>query len=169
MGRRARRQQREQLAVAQAKAKPKAAEKTKAPSGPPKVGDNLSTRTRPQAVWGAFPLSELTVALAIVIGIVGFITKGTGGAILMATAAVLGSLAGLELALREHLAGYRSHTTLLAGLAAMIVIAMGFLVIGGRGTVVTLARLVPAIAVFAVAFFLLRKAFKRRSGGLGFR
>ena len=33
---------------------------------------------------------------------------------MLAAAAALGSLAGLEISLREHLAGYRSHTTVLA-------------------------------------------------------
>ena len=42
---------------------------------------------------------------------------------------VLGSLAGLELAAREHFAGYRSHSSLLAACAAfatgaLIVIAL---------------------------------------------
>ena len=36
---------------------------------------------------------------------------------LIGTGLALGSLAGLELSIREHFAGYRSHTLLLAGAA----------------------------------------------------
>ena len=35
----------------------------------------------------------------------------------------LASLGGLELSVREHFAGYRSHTTLLSGVAAFVVIS----------------------------------------------
>ena len=34
----------------------------------------------------------------------------------------LASLGGLELAVREHLAGYRSHSSLIAGVAAFVVV-----------------------------------------------
>ena len=42
---------------------------------------------------------------------------------------MIASLGGGELALREHLAGYRSHSTLLAGVAAFVAVtavALGF-------------------------------------------
>jgi len=119
---------------------------------------------RPRAPWGSFPLVELCVALALVIGVGGFVTGGDRGGIMLAAAAALGSLAGLELAIREHLAGYRSHTTVLA--AAPAVLAMGALFFSGASQV---AMLAAGIGVFGLAFWALRELFKHRSGGYGFR
>jgi hypothetical protein len=78
---------------------------------------------------------------------------------------VLVTLAGLELALREHFAGYRSHSTLLAGAAAIAVDAPLYLLTDVPQVVL------PALGagVFALVFVLARNAFRRRSGGLGFR
>jgi hypothetical protein len=78
----------------------------------------------------------------------------------------LASLGGLELALREHLAGYRSHTSLLAGAAAFLVVTV--LALGPGPKRVWMLVLIGA-AVFGLAFYALRELFKRRSGGLGFR
>ncbi len=95
----------------------------------------------------------------LVIGIVG------GDLTALAVGVTLGALGGLEVSLREHLAGYRSHTTLLAGVVFVLVV----------GSLLYLAHLAPAIAVaagalaFSIAFLLLRRAFQRASGGLSFR
>ena len=70
------------------------------------------------------------------------------------------------IALREHLAGYRSHTTLLAGAAAVAAVSALAL---GPGPHVVWALLLIAAIVFGLAFYGLRELFKRRSGGLGFR
>ena len=59
---------------------------------------------------------------------------------MIGTGLVLGSLAGLELSAREHFAGYRSHTLLLAG-------AVGMLVFGGL--FVGVSALHPAICAAA--------------------
>jgi hypothetical protein len=74
-------------------------------------------------------------------------------------------LAGLEVALREHLAGYRSHSALLAAvLAVALGAAASLLTALPRPVIVVLA----AVA-FGIAFGGLRQVFRRRSGGLGFR
>src|SRR3954454_5773310 len=70
---------------------------------------------RPPAPWGSFPLVELAVLAAIGLFVAGLIVRGDRGGVMVVCALVLGSLAGLELSIREHLAGFRSHTTLLAG------------------------------------------------------
>jgi hypothetical protein len=89
-----------------------------------------------------------------------------GGEERLGAGIVLAALGGAELALREHLAGYRSHTTLLAGLAAVAVVTAVAL---GLGPVKVWLLLAIAVAVFASTFYWLRELFKRRSGGLGFR
>jgi hypothetical protein len=117
---------------------------------------------RPPAPWGSFPLAELVVLAGIValaIGLIGQIPTAIGVGV------VLAGLGGLEVSVREHFAGYRSHTTLLAG-------TLFVLVVGG---LFYLANLILAVclavgaAVFLAAFLALRRAFQRASGGLSFR
>jgi hypothetical protein len=128
------------------------------------------TREAPPAPWGSFPLTELVVLIALVFGVIGFIRfQHHTGKVMVAAAMVLGSLGGLEVSIREHFAGYRSHTTLLAASAAvgsMILIS----VIAGKAGLAILALVVGVgVLVFVLAFYGLRQAFVRRSGGLGFR
>ena len=76
---------------------------------------------RPPAPWGSFPLQELAVLVALVMLGIGLFS---GNPVAIAVGVVLGCLAGLELSLREHLAGYRSHTTLIAGTAFVLTVAV---------------------------------------------
>jgi hypothetical protein len=122
-------------------------------------------RERPAAPWGNFPLSELVVLLGVVLMAWGFLTWDDGGAPRFVAGLAIASLAGLELSLREHLAGFRSHTTLLSGVAAFAAVSGLAL---GAGLRVWALVLVAAF-VFAGCFYGLRELFKRRSGGLGFR
>jgi hypothetical protein len=78
---------------------------------------------------------------------------------------VLGALGGLEVSVREHFAGYRSHTTLLAG-AAFVLVVGGLFYLAGLILAVCLGA--GAIA-FAAAFVTLRRAFQKASGGLSFK
>ncbi len=120
----------------------------------------------PAAPWAPFPLVELTVLLALVILVIGFVLGGTQGGVMIGTALLLGSLAGLELSAREHFSGYRSHTTLLAGAAAIgVLAALVFLADGVHPAV----RIAVAAVVFAGSAWLLGAAFRRRSGGLRFK
>jgi hypothetical protein len=119
---------------------------------------------RPSAPWGSFPLVELCVLLALIIGVAGFVTGGKRGGVMLAAAAALGSLAGLEISIREHFAGYRSHSTLLA--AAPAVLTLGILFFAGAPQ---WAMLAAGVFVFVTAFYLMRELFKRRSGGHGFK
>src|SRR5689334_8304667 len=118
----------------------------------------------PKAPWSPFPLTELVILLALILLAIGFFSSGDRRGVLIGVGLVLASLAGGELALREHFAGFRSHTTLLAGLAGFLTGALCVLVGLPKVTV-----LVIALVVAVVCFPLLRRAFKRRSGGLGFR
>jgi hypothetical protein len=122
-------------------------------------------RERPPAPWGAFPLVELVVLLALVLLIAGFFVQGTRGVTMIGAGVALGSLAGLELSIREHFAGYKSHSTVLAGAPTVLVLGVGFFAIGWSPAVATLV----AALVFFACFYMFREAFKRRSGGLGWR
>jgi hypothetical protein len=122
----------------------------------------------PPAPWGSFPLVELCVLTAIVMLVLGFfVVGGSRGAILIAAGLALGSIGGLELSIREHFAGYRSHTAVLAGVPALIVLGLLFYI--GPSGLPQLARAAIGVAVFVVAALLLTRAFSRRSGGERYR
>jgi hypothetical protein len=124
-----------------------------------------ATGERPPAPWGSFPLSELVILLGLVLIIWGA-SRGSGGEEMLAAGLVIASLGGGELALREHMAGYRSHSSLLAGLAAFASVTVVAL---GLGPVKVWLLVMLGAAVFAATFYGMRELFKRRSGGLGFR
>jgi hypothetical protein len=106
------------------------------------------------------------VLLAIVLLIAGFVVGTSRGATLVMAGLALGSLGGLELAIREHFAGFRSHTTLLAGALAVFV---GTLVAVVAGKILLPLLMGVAVVVFGAAFFVLRRVFRRRTGGVSFR
>ena len=117
---------------------------------------------RPPAPWGSFPLAELVVLAGLVMLVIGVVEQSPTS---IGVGVVLGGLGGLEVSLREHLAGYRSHTTLLAG-AVFVLVVGGLFYLAGLILAVCLAA--GALA-FALAFLALRRAFQRASGGLSFK
>lgn len=117
---------------------------------------------RPPAPWGAFPLAELTVLAGIVLMVVGIATKKPTA---LGVGVTLGALGGLEVSLREHLAGYRSHTTLLAGTVFVVTVGGLFYL---AGLILAICLAVGAVA-FLIAFSLLRRAFQKASGGLSYK
>ena len=117
---------------------------------------------RPPAPWGKAPLAELVILAGIVslaIGVIG------GHPTAIALGVALAGLGGMEVAIREHLAGYRSHTTLLAGFAFVLTTGLVFYV---AGTILAVALGAGALA-FALIFYLARRAFQRASGGLSYK
>ena len=134
------------------------------PTRKPRPG-RTSFEDRPPAPWGNFPLSELVVLLGIILIVWGILSGGDHPERL-AAGLVIASLGGGELALREHLAGYRSHTTLLAGVATFAAVTAVAL---GAGPVKLWVLFVVGVGVFGATFYAMRELFRRRSGGLGFR
>jgi hypothetical protein len=116
---------------------------------------------RPPAPWGKVPLVELVVLLGIVLLVAGFIVGGSNGTAMIAAGAVLCSIAGLELSVREHFAGYRSHTFLLSGAVGVAVLAGLYFLVGSLWLPIALAITLAAFAAAAVG---LTRAFRRRSG-----
>ncbi|HXR30705.1 MAG TPA: hypothetical protein VN752_06155 [Solirubrobacterales bacterium] len=117
---------------------------------------------RPPAPWGSFPLAELTVLAGIVMLAVGIFG---GGPTAIGVGVVLAGLGGLEVSVREHFAGYRSHTTLLAGTVFVLVVGGLFYL---AGLILAICLGLGAVA-FSVAFYVLRRKFQSASGGLSFR
>jgi hypothetical protein len=112
-------------------------------------------------------LVELVVLLAIAFFIAGLVAQGRRGAVMIGAGVALGALAGLEVSIREHFAGYRSHTALLAG--ALGVGAMVLTSLAAGSSLNALGRIAILAGVFGVSFWFLRAAFRKRSGGLSFR
>ena len=137
----------------------RAAPTGKAPVSAPKPAARVApSDDRPPAPWGKFSLAALTILAGIVslaIGVIG------GHPTAIGLGVALAALGGLEVAIREHFAGYRSHTTLLAA-------------VGGLATLLALYYVVdlpPAVAAavgagvgLACAYFLVR-LFRAKSGG----
>jgi hypothetical protein len=120
------------------------------------------TEERPPAPWGNFPLAELTVLAGIVALVVGIVGKNPTA---LGVGVVLAGLGGLEVAVREHFAGFRSHTTLLAGTVFVLVVG-GLFYLAGLILAICLAI---GAAAFLAAFLALRRTFQRASGGLSFK
>lgn len=117
---------------------------------------------RPRAPWGSFPLVELVVLVGLAMLVVGFFVKGERGTALLVTGLVLGSLAGLELSIREHFGGFRSHTLLLAGAAAVATLALLYYAV--PDLLPPAGRLAVAAAVGVAAGAGLARAFRARAG-----
>lgn len=126
------------------------------------LSDKRGTEERPPAPWGNFPLAELTVLAGIVMLAVGLIG---GYPTALGVGVVLAGLGGLEVAVREHFAGYRSHTTLLAGTVFVLVVG-GLFYLAGLILAVCLG---VGAAAFLATFLALRRAFQKASGGLSFK
>jgi hypothetical protein len=142
-----------------------AARRQRAGGARPSAASRRTSRARPPAPWGRFPLTELVILIGIVLIVWGAV-GGRDGEERLVAGLIVASLGGGELALREHLAGYRSHSALLAGVAAFVAVTVVAL---GLGPVKVWLLMVLGAAVFAGAFYAMREVFKRRSGGLGFR
>jgi hypothetical protein len=118
----------------------------------------------PKAPWSPFPLVELSILFGLILVVLGFAGVGGRRGVFLSCGFALVSLAALELAIREHFAGYRSHSTLLAGAAAVAVDAILFWTKLPQEVL-----LAVGIVVFAAVFATLRQVFKRKTGGMGFR
>jgi uncharacterized BrkB/YihY/UPF0761 family membrane protein len=106
---------------------------------------------------------ELSILIGLILVVLGFlVVQGTQGGVMIGVGVALGAIGGLELSIREHFAGYRSHTLLLSGFAAAIVLAALFYLAPEELPVVV--RLLAGGLVFAAAARALSLAFERRAG-----
>ena len=128
--------------------------------------DPLSVGERPQAPWHPWPLSELLILVGA-IGTVVVLRAGVAGeepALFASLAAV--ALGTFEVTLREHRAGYRSHTLLLSFLPVLVFHTAVVLVISAFTTlsasasrVLNVCLLALDAALFTVLFKLWRARF----------
>jgi hypothetical protein len=114
---------------------------------------------RPKAPWHPFPLIELCVLIGIVCIAVGFFSRDSAaGRTLLGLGFALGALGGLDTSVREHWAGYRPHTLVLAAFPAVVLAVLSALA-GAPNAVVPIVML----GIFMAAFVALRRVWQRTS------
>src|SRR3954467_8902801 len=109
----------------------------------------------PPALWREFPLSEIVVFIGILLLIAGFFVSPPQGFVMIAVGLALGSLAGLELSIREHFAGFRSHTLLLSAAVGIPLFGVLFVATKVPATICVAA----GAAAFAASAWLFTQAF----------
>jgi hypothetical protein len=134
-----------------------------------RAAGKTSFEDRPPAPWGNFPLVEIVVLVALVLLVASFFVGSSRRGPMLLGGLALGSLAGLELSIREHFGGFRSHSSLLAGAVAAAAITATYFVTKGGGAGIAIVPVVVGGVVFMAAFWAFRQAFSRRTGGVGFR
>ena len=131
-------------------------------SDEPAKGKRIPGEDRPPPIWGNIPVTQVAVLGGIILLVMGMIQSNPVPAF---AGLALGSVGGLELSIREHFTGYRSHTTLLAGTVFIIVVALAFFL----AKLVLWICLLIGLAFALPAGWLILQAFKRKSGGLNYR
>jgi hypothetical protein len=102
---------------------------------------------------------EVAILVGLALIVVGFLTKdSTRGRTLLAFGLTLGALGGLDTAVREHFAGYRSHTFVLAGFPAVALAVI--LAVAGAPPYIPPAA---AVIVFVAAFGALRRVWDHKA------
>ena len=105
------------------------------------------------------------IFIGVVLLIAGFFVSPPQGFVMIAVGLALGSLAGLELSIREHFAGFRSHTLVLAAAVGVPIFGVLFVVT----KVPTPICIAAGLVAFGGSAWLFTNAFRRRSGGALFR
>jgi hypothetical protein len=110
---------------------------------------------RPPSPFGGLPVSEVMIFAGLVSLIVWLFNRGKAELVVGSVVCALGVI---EVTAREHFSGYRSHTTLLAAIPAVL-IEVGLFAAGVRPRARALL-LLAVVPVFALCFWLLQKRFK---------
>lgn len=109
---------------------------------------------RPEGLFGPLPVSELAMLIGFIALAIGFLD---GGGPVVIVGIVICALGVVEVTVREHFSGYRSHSTLLAAIPA-VALEAGVVAVFGEPS--QRALLIVFVApIFAVLFWLLRRRF----------
>jgi len=150
-------------AAKQQKRSPAAGQRQRTRARDRRDGTQRSRRERPQAPWHPLPLSELLIlvgAIGTVIGLQKGVSHGSTPLLAGLAAVVVGTV---EVTLREHLSGFRSHAVLLSLLAATVLHTAVVLIVAAfthTPRALNVALLALDAAVFAAVFKLLRARFR---------
>jgi hypothetical protein len=125
----------------------------RAPRAPVPTGVARTYGERPAGLFGGMPVSEIMILVGAIGMLVGWLQ---GGGVALFVGLGVCFLAVLELTAREHFSGYRSHSTLLAGIAAVVAETVVALLAAPQDRLLLLLAVVP---VFAGVFVLVRRRF----------
>ncbi len=129
---------------------------------PPSGKGPTGADDRPQAPWHPLPLAELLILIGSIGGVVAFLRGASANGPLLLAAIVAIAIGTVDVTLREHLSGYRSHTLLLS-LLPTIAFHSAVVLIGAAFTplprVVNVALLPVDVLLGTVLFKLLRARF----------
>lgn len=109
---------------------------------------------RPAGPFGGVPVSEVAILGGLVAAVIGFAGSATVPLII---GLVICGLGVCEICAREHFAGYRSHTALLAGIPAVAIEVLLVAIVGEPRQRAWL--LLVVVPVFGILFWLLRRRF----------
>lgn len=116
---------------------------------------------RPRPPWHPIPLVELSIAFAVVLGVIGVISMPSQrGQLLLIFALGCALVGGMCNAAFEHFSGYRRHTAVLAALPAV-----GAMFAADYCGVARQLCYVVAAVVFVAVFWSVRRVTKDGGGG----
>ena len=110
---------------------------------------------RPRAPWHPLPLSELLILVGLIGAVIGFSRRESGLTLLFTSIGAI-ALGTIEFTLREHLAGYRSHTILLASVPTAVFHSLAAVALAAIGAPTTASVLVPLLLHVPVFYFFFR-------------
>jgi hypothetical protein len=138
----------------------------RAAAAPRSVGAAAEPKTlgeRPQAPWHPLPLSELLILVGMIGAVVAFLRGVEGSVALLGASIGAVAIGTLDVALREHLTGFRAHTLMLAVIPAVVFhTAVVLIVPAFAGTAprwLNIALLPVDVAIVVVCFKLLRARY----------
>ncbi len=156
-------------AATKSRPRPRRAEQRAAPVGsyraPGSVGE------RPEAPWHPWPLSELLIFVGAIGTIIGLFRGASGAPVLIAGLAAV-MIGTLEFTIREHLAGYRAHTAMLAAIPVALfhaVFAVVLYTLGAPRIAWVIVPLAFDVPLFWLIFRPLQSALRRRPPRAGLR
>ena len=148
----------------QERAAARARQREDAPApAPPRRPSRLDVRAgvpRPDAVWAPVPLTEIGMAVGLALFAIGF--AGGAAGVLLAGLGIL-VIVVAELCLREHFAGFRSHSLLL-GLLPVSAVHLGVVYLGGVTWRGPLALAIDLVIAGALAWWLQRRFVAAQAG-----
>ncbi len=118
---------------------------------------------RPPAPWHPLPLSELLILVGAVAVVIAFSDHLESHLALLGAGLVAVAIGTLEVTVREHLAGYRSHAVLLASIPPIVLHSSVILALAGFMRVprwFNIPLLALDIALFTVIFRYLRGRYR---------
>lgn len=117
----------------------------------------------PPGPWGSFPITEITIAVGIVIVVVALVGGATPRSPRFVAGALVCAAGVVELMVREHMSGYRSHTLLLSFLP--VVAVQGLIAVAHPAPAVQAAFIAVDFVLFAVSFQIWQRIYKRVKQG----